>query len=844
MKLAQTCTLLQKSSLRPIALLVALCQASLILAADYTVSSADEFNDLTLNPCDVVTWTDGTYSDEQIIFEAYGESGSPIVLRSETPGGVIFTGDSKINMFGEYLIVDGFYWNGGEGLNNHIEFRKSGSNNQFANNSIFRNCAFNNLITEGDNKSRWIVLYGLNNTIENCSFLNKDSTGACILAELSYQNGGVTGHTIRNNYFYNITDKDGRENSGDSEAIRLGASQYQATQANILVQGNYFLETDGENEIITNKSAGNIYRNNTFRRSRGSLVLRHGAGATIEGNYFLGENKSRSGGIRISDRDHIIFNNYMQELDNSGTSFNNGITLMGGNATSGGTSNGYQDVDNILVAFNTIYNADDPIYFNDEKGSSVPTGVVANNLIYSTNGTLVSGDIAGLGGQIEYEGNVFGGSTVGITDPGITVANADFSASGELYKPNPSGPAANMASGDYDEIFIDIEARIRPTSAKDVGAHEVSGATGAITNTPITDSDVGNTVGACYLDASGNTSTTDCEIIAYGDNCAPIPVTNVAVAPSNASLLIGDVITLAATVIPDNATNQSVTWSSSDNTIATVTASGLVDVLAEGDATITVTTVDGNFTDTALITVTAPPTPPACVENTNLSLNGTIDNYSGQQAANPATNIIDGNISSSNRWSVEGYPNDVTIDLGEAYYVNGINLFPYQDRSYQYIIEGSASSPTDGFITLVDRLDNTTQGDFISDTFNTETVRYIKLTVVDLVNASSDFVSITELEVICAGETLSVNQPNLLQPDIEVYPNPFKDRITISSLPETASSLRLIDISGKVVSMTQIENNPDNITITPNIQVVNGLYFLQILGANGNVLKTEKIIKH
>ena len=63
-------------------------------------------------------------------------------------------------------------------------------------------------------------------------------------------------------------------------------------------------------------------------------------------------------------------------------------------------------------------------------------------------------------------------------------------------------------------------------------------------------------------------------------------------------------MTLTATVAPADATNKTVTWSSSDDTIATV-ADGVVTGVAAGTATITVTTQDGGFTDTAEITVTS-----------------------------------------------------------------------------------------------------------------------------------------------------------------------------------------------------------------------------------------------
>src|SRR5262249_27095642 len=62
---------------------------------------------------------------------------------------------------------------------------------------------------------------------------------------------------------------------------------------------------------------------------------------------------------------------------------------------------------------------------------------------------------------------------------------------------------------------------------------------------------------------------------------------------------------LTATVAPANATNQNVSWSSANASIATVNASGLVTAVAPGSTTITVTTQDGAKTATCTVTVTA-----------------------------------------------------------------------------------------------------------------------------------------------------------------------------------------------------------------------------------------------
>jgi uncharacterized protein YjdB len=73
------------------------------------------------------------------------------------------------------------------------------------------------------------------------------------------------------------------------------------------------------------------------------------------------------------------------------------------------------------------------------------------------------------------------------------------------------------------------------------------------------------------------------------------PVTGVTLDKTSATLTEGDDLTLTATVNPSNATNKTMTWSSSDKTVATV-SDGKVTALKAGKATITVTTEDGGKT--------------------------------------------------------------------------------------------------------------------------------------------------------------------------------------------------------------------------------------------------------
>ena len=86
--------------------------------------------------------------------------------------------------------------------------------------------------------------------------------------------------------------------------------------------------------------------------------------------------------------------------------------------------------------------------------------------------------------------------------------------------------------------------------------------------------------------------------------CNDFGVTGVMVIPETASIVVTETYQLTANILPSGATNKSVTWSSSNPSIATVDSNGLVTAVAEGGpVTITATTSDGGFTDTSTITV-------------------------------------------------------------------------------------------------------------------------------------------------------------------------------------------------------------------------------------------------
>ena len=91
----------------------------------------------------------------------------------------------------------------------------------------------------------------------------------------------------------------------------------------------------------------------------------------------------------------------------------------------------------------------------------------------------------------------------------------------------------------------------------------------------------------------------------------PVHPTSVVLDKTELSIVEGQTDKLTATVLPAEAEDKSVTWSSNNEAVATVSQQGEIMALIPGEATITVTTVDGGLTATCALTVTKyiPPEP-------------------------------------------------------------------------------------------------------------------------------------------------------------------------------------------------------------------------------------------
>src|SRR5262245_61930723 len=86
------------------------------------VSSAAGIAQLSdqLKPGDTVVLSNGTWQDQMLVLSAKGTANKPITFKAETPGKVIFSGNSSIVIDGEYLVVRGVSFQNSSGASDAI----------------------------------------------------------------------------------------------------------------------------------------------------------------------------------------------------------------------------------------------------------------------------------------------------------------------------------------------------------------------------------------------------------------------------------------------------------------------------------------------------------------------------------------------------------------------------------------------------------------------------------------------------------------------------------------------------------------------------------------------------
>ena len=199
------------------------------------------------------------------------------------------------------------------------------------------------------------------------------------------------------------------------------------------------------------------------------------------------------------------------------------------------------------------------------------------------------------------ENGVVTGVAVGTATITATTVNGNFTATCEVTVENIAVTGISLSELSktikVDENFT-LTATVLPANAfnKNITWTSSNTTVATVENGLVKGLTAGTTtITATTVDGS---FTATCEVTVEN-----IAVTSVSLSETLKTIKVDESFTLTATVSPANAFNKNVTWSSSNNAVATV-ENGVVKGLTVGNATITVTTVDGDYTATCEVTVT------------------------------------------------------------------------------------------------------------------------------------------------------------------------------------------------------------------------------------------------
>lgn len=435
---------------------------------------------------------------------------------------------------------------------------------------------------------------GSNSGITLCSSknMNLDIDGADVTASSPAQYGVYLISSTDASSTSTITVNNGSLTTGGNGYVGIyyyWSDTNNAGTSSLTVSGNAVVDT--RNSRIMTSNSGTGVQVGAGSDGNGGIVFK-GKSGTVYGDVTLDENLTIG-----KDETLTIGKDASLTVPSDKTLTNNGTVTT----TDGGTLTG------------TITNPPPKI-----TTASLPNGEVDKKYSQSLAADSITGSLpAGL--TLDESTRVISGTptTAGESKFTVTATNASGSDSKEFtitvnYQPTAiTTPPQSVAvtegqTATFTVIATGNDLTYQWQYSMDKGQNWmlIGGATSDNSyTTAATTVNVTGTQYRCVVKgADGREVTSDAATLTVN----PVTVTGVTLDKTTMDLVAGNSATLKATVAPENATNKTVTWASSNTAIATVDTTGKVTAVAPGTATITATAADGSGkTATCKVTVTA-----------------------------------------------------------------------------------------------------------------------------------------------------------------------------------------------------------------------------------------------
>lgn len=774
-----------------------------------TVNNLTELNDAIAGatPGTTIILADGIWNDVFIDINKNGTSAAPITITAQNPGAVLMSGNSRVQMSGEYLTVSGLVFQDPSNL------VTSGSSIKpifdldecdyckIINNKID---SYNGTESQKTLTFKWILNDGQHNEIAYNSFIGKYGVGSIINDN---RNSSVPDYLkIHHNYFANRTPINELNEDNDQDAIRIGNSSTSLSDSFTEVYDNYFYNFFGEIEVISNKSGSNKYYNNTFRDYSGCLTLRHGDNCEVYGNYFFAEENLMSAGVRVIGEGHKVYNNYIEGVnsikpDGSKSSATGGINVSNGRLNS--ELNGYFQVRNTQIVNNTFVNCDYGLRIGTKVKNDLdqePENLtLANNIMYNTSIDPFQ-TITTPSGTYVNQGN--------ITD----LSNNALVDDGNFYRITSGSAPINAGTGDYIFLTNDILGGNR-SAIFDAGAEEL-GSNG--TNLPYSATDVGETIGFGAAIVSSPTLAVVPSTITFSKNAESLTFDII----SNVDWTITENLSWLSLDVTSGFGTTTVTATVTENTTGTERSGAIfIDEIAGGD----------DLSDIL----------PVVQLNTFLPVEIPIIGTTslGMQIKPEVSEINAYNDDFTNYWT--GNPDtaaevSITFDLSCIHELTeiGIHFWKADERTTFFSIAVS-DEPFGPFSTVIETDTSVISTVETEQLFDLSGVfaRYVKFIGIGN-SSSSNWTSIANVNIygnLDCEDTTNIFDSQPKESGVTIFPVPVTNGVlNISANSKMLGSIEIYNITGQRVLMANGNRTPSTqIDVT---QLNAGIYFVRLEG--------------